>query len=97
MIGCVASSSRLDDAKSKDELAAVWDVLSMRLDAHADAEETVFLSGLAEARRSRRPRAILKVTPRTKPKTRSPITTRFEMRCASRVSTMRVPRSGSKP
>jgi len=33
---------RLDDAKSKDELAAVWNVLSMRLDAHADAEETVF-------------------------------------------------------
>ena len=37
---------RLDDAKSKDELAAVWDVLSMRLDAHADAEETVFYPAL---------------------------------------------------
>lgn len=33
---------RLDDAKSTDELAAVWDVLSKRLDTHADAEETVF-------------------------------------------------------
>jgi hypothetical protein len=33
---------RLDDAKSKEELAAIWDVLGMRLDAHADAEETVF-------------------------------------------------------
>ena len=37
---------RLDDAKSKDELAAVWDVLSMRLDAHADDEETVFYPAL---------------------------------------------------
>src|SRR6478736_3475703 len=37
---------RLDDARSKDELAAVWNVLSMRLDAHADAEETVFYPAL---------------------------------------------------
>lgn len=37
---------RLDDAKSKDELAAVWDVLSTRLDAHAEAEETVFYPAL---------------------------------------------------
>ena len=37
---------RLDDAKSPDELAAIWDVLSMRLDAHADAEETVFYPAL---------------------------------------------------
>lgn len=36
----------LDDARSPDELAAVWDVLSMRLDAHADAEETVFYPAL---------------------------------------------------
>jgi hypothetical protein len=37
---------RLDDAKSTEELAAIWDVLSMRLDAHADAEETVFYPAL---------------------------------------------------
>lgn len=35
---------RLDDAKSTDELAAVWDLLSDRLAAHADAEETVGLT-----------------------------------------------------
>ena len=34
--------SLLDDTKSDDELAAVWDLLSTGLDAHADAEETVF-------------------------------------------------------
>ena len=37
---------RLDDAKSEDELAAIWDVLSTRLDAHADAEEKVFYPAL---------------------------------------------------
>ena len=36
----------LDDAKSDEELAAVWDLLSTRLDAHADAEETVFYPAL---------------------------------------------------
>ena len=37
---------RLDDAKSKEELKAIWDVLGMRLDAHAEAEETVFYPAL---------------------------------------------------
>src|SRR5690242_5378252 len=37
---------RLDDAKTKDELAAIWDALSNRLDAHAQAEETVFYPAL---------------------------------------------------
>jgi hypothetical protein len=37
---------RLDDAKSDEELAAIWDLLSARLDAHADAEETVFYPAL---------------------------------------------------
>lgn len=33
---------RLDDAKSSDDLAAIWNVLSTRLDVHAQAEEVVF-------------------------------------------------------
>ncbi|BDX35149.1 hypothetical protein TUM20985_56960 [Mycobacterium antarcticum] len=37
---------RLDDASAPDELAAIWDQLSARLDAHADAEETVFYPAL---------------------------------------------------
>lgn len=37
---------RLDDAKSTDELTAIWRQLSTRLDAHADAEETVFYPAL---------------------------------------------------
>lgn len=37
---------RLDDATSNDELAAIWTTLSARLDAHADAEETVFYPAL---------------------------------------------------
>jgi hypothetical protein len=37
---------RLDDARSDEELAAIWDLLSTRLDAHADAEETVFYPAL---------------------------------------------------
>lgn len=36
----------LDDAKTKQELAAIWDQLSTRLDAHADAEEKVFYPAL---------------------------------------------------
>lgn len=39
---------RLDDAATSDELAAIWDQLSTRLDAHADAEETVFYPALLE-------------------------------------------------
>ncbi|MDY6998203.1 MAG: hemerythrin domain-containing protein [Actinomycetota bacterium] len=37
---------RLDDASSTEELAAIWDVLSARLDAHAEAEEAVFYPAL---------------------------------------------------
>lgn len=37
---------RLDDAKTSRELAAIWNQLSTRLDAHADAEETVFYPAL---------------------------------------------------
>ena len=37
---------RLDDAKSKDDLAAIWDALGARLDVHAEAEEAVFYPAL---------------------------------------------------
>ena len=37
---------RLDDAESPEELAAIWDALGARLDAHAEAEETVFYPAL---------------------------------------------------
>lgn len=36
----------LDDAKTEEELAAVWEPLALRLDIHADAEETVFYPAL---------------------------------------------------
>lgn len=36
----------LDDAKTAEELAAVWDVLGTRLDTHADAEESIFYPAL---------------------------------------------------
>ncbi|GGL85516.1 hemerythrin domain-containing protein [Nakamurella endophytica] len=36
----------LDDAKTEDELRAVWEPLAVRLDMHADAEETVFYPAL---------------------------------------------------
>jgi hypothetical protein len=32
----------LDDARTDDELTAIWAPLAIRLDTHADAEETVF-------------------------------------------------------
>ncbi len=37
---------RLDDARTPEELAAIWDVLGTRLDTHAEAEETVFYPAL---------------------------------------------------
>lgn len=37
---------RLDDARTPEELAAIWSVLGTRLDAHPDAEETVFYPAL---------------------------------------------------
>ena len=36
----------LDDARSNDQLADIWSQLGTRLDAHADAEETVFYPAL---------------------------------------------------
>ncbi|WP_375489021.1 hemerythrin domain-containing protein [uncultured Jatrophihabitans sp.] len=38
----------LDDAKSTEELAAVWEPLAIRLDTHAQAEETVFYPALLQ-------------------------------------------------
>ncbi|AQT82295.1 cation-binding protein [Mycolicibacterium litorale] len=37
---------RLDDARSAAELAAIWTLLSARLDTHAAAEESVFYPAL---------------------------------------------------
>ncbi len=37
---------RLDDATSYDDLAAIWNALSTRLDVHAEAEEAVFYPAL---------------------------------------------------
>ena len=36
----------LDDAKGEAELTAIWEPLAARLNAHADAEETVFYPAL---------------------------------------------------
>ncbi|HTZ44292.1 MAG TPA: hemerythrin domain-containing protein [Jatrophihabitans sp.] len=36
----------LDDARTEEELAAIWDLLATRLDTHADAEEEVFYPAL---------------------------------------------------
>lgn len=37
---------RLDEAESDDDLAAIWNILSTRLDVHAEAEEVVFYPAL---------------------------------------------------
>jgi hypothetical protein len=39
---------RLDDARSPQDLSAIWAVLSARLDLHAQAEETVFYPALLQ-------------------------------------------------
>lgn len=36
----------LDDAKTSEELAAIWEPLALRLDTHAEAEEAVFYPAL---------------------------------------------------
>jgi hypothetical protein len=38
--------ARLDDAADDDELAAIWAPLAVRLDTHAQAEETIFYPAL---------------------------------------------------
>lgn len=38
----------LDDAKTDEELAAIWEPLALRLDTHAEAEETVFYPALLQ-------------------------------------------------
>ena len=38
--------ARLDDASGPQELAAIWDPLAIRLDTHAQAEETIFYPAL---------------------------------------------------
>ncbi len=38
--------ARLDDARTNEELAAIWEPLGVRLDTHAEAEETIFYPAL---------------------------------------------------
>jgi hypothetical protein len=38
--------ARLDDASGAEELAAIWEPLAIRLDTHAQAEETIFYPAL---------------------------------------------------
>ncbi len=47
---------RLDDARTEDELRAVWEPLAIRLDTHAQAEETVFYPALLKEGDSGDPR-----------------------------------------
>lgn len=46
----------LDDAGSDDELAAIWAPLAVRLDTHAQAEETVFYPALLKTGNAGDPR-----------------------------------------
>jgi hemerythrin HHE cation binding domain-containing protein len=46
----------LDDAKTQDDLRAVWEPLATRLDTHAQAEETVFYPALLKEGDSGDPR-----------------------------------------
>jgi Hemerythrin HHE cation binding domain len=38
--------ARLDDARGESELTAIWEPLAIRLDTHAQAEETIFYPAL---------------------------------------------------
>lgn len=87
---------RLDDASAPDELAAIWDQLSARLDAHADAEETVFYPALLK-HGGRDDPGNRQGTRGTRPKTRLPITTPFATPYAIPADTHPAARSGSKP
>ncbi|MDT4914124.1 MAG: hypothetical protein QOC66_3252 [Pseudonocardiales bacterium] len=42
----------LDDARTEDELRAIWEPLATRLDTHAEIEETVFYPALLQHGRS---------------------------------------------
>ena len=46
----------LDEARTDEELAAAWEPLAIRLDTHAEAEETIFYPALLQGRRGGRPR-----------------------------------------
>jgi hypothetical protein len=47
----------LDEAKTEAELAAIWQPLAIRLETHADAEETVFYPALLNKGNAGDPRA----------------------------------------
>lgn len=87
---------RLDDATSHDELAAIWTTLSARLDAHADAEETVFYPALLKHGGGDDDPGNPEGDPRDE--TEDAITDHNAIRDAVRKSrsTSRVPRSGSR-
>jgi hypothetical protein len=46
----------LDDARTEEELTAVWEPLADRLELHADAEETVFYPALLQRGKAGDPR-----------------------------------------